>query len=116
ISDCSADVPQIWQDTPFKPLIDVTIFSFEVGIKKPDRRIYQLACDRLSVSPQDCIYIGDGGSGELTGAAEAGMYPVLIREPSEVTGEAYRPGEEDWQGHKISALQEVLALCPGQVL
>jgi putative hydrolase of the HAD superfamily len=41
ISDCSPDVPLLWQDTPFASLVDVPIFSCSVGFKKPDPRIYK---------------------------------------------------------------------------
>ncbi|MGN1345799.1 MAG: hypothetical protein ACI4V1_03380, partial [Eubacteriales bacterium] len=30
----------------------------------------------LAVAPEDCIFIGDGGSRELYGALEAGMTPL----------------------------------------
>jgi len=41
-SDCSAEVPTLWGDTPFVSLIDVPVFSCSVGLKKPNPRIYQL--------------------------------------------------------------------------
>ena len=31
---------------------------------------------RLGVKPQECLYVGDGGSKELYAAREAGMHPV----------------------------------------
>lgn len=37
--------------------IDVVIESSKVGIRKPDRKIYQLVCRQLGVSPHEvCIY------------------------------------------------------------
>jgi putative hydrolase of the HAD superfamily len=109
ISDCSPEVPLLWPETPFESLIDVPVFSCDVGLKKPDLRMYQSACDRLGVSPRDCLYIGDGGSRELTGAAAAGMHPVMISVP-EQPGDAYRHEAEEWHGLSISALREVLTL------
>jgi putative hydrolase of the HAD superfamily len=38
---------------------------------KPDPRIFQLACKRLGLQPEDCLYVGDGGSNEFTAAKEA---------------------------------------------
>lgn len=112
VTDCSAEVPVIWKDTPFAPLIDVAIFSCVVGCKKPDPRIYQLATGQLMVEPYSCLYIGDGSSQELTGAAKVGMHPVLIREPDEDSSEVYRVDAEtgEWDGPVISSLREVLAL------
>ena len=109
ISDCSPATVATWPESGFELLIDQPIFSCEVGIKKPDARIYQLACERLGVSPKECLYVGDGGSNELSGALAVGMTPVLLRVPEE-TYEIYRPGGEDWDGTRIARLIEVLQL------
>ena len=86
--------------------MDVSILSCEVGLTKPDPRIYQMACEGLQVSPGQCLYVGDGGSKELTGASESGMKAVLIRAPYDtVSG-----NREDWRGARISTLKELLAL------
>ena len=50
ISDCSPAVPHLWPDTPFAALIDAPVFSCAVGLRKPDPRIYELACERLGAS------------------------------------------------------------------
>jgi len=112
VTDCSGEVPAVWQDTPFAPLFDVSVFSCLVGLKKPDPRIYRLAAEQLAVKPEDCLYVGDGGSNELTGAAAVGMHPVLIRDPEEDSGVMHRiEAEADrWNGPVISSLKEVLAL------
>jgi putative hydrolase of the HAD superfamily len=110
ISDCSGEIPLIWDGTPLAPFFDVTVFSCTAGIKKPDPRIYQMASDRLKVKPQYCLYIGDGSSQELTGALKAGMHPVLINDPEESADAHYIDREEDWAGPSITSLKEVLTL------
>ncbi|MFC1976838.1 HAD family hydrolase [Chloroflexota bacterium] len=110
VSDCSAEVPAIWQDTPFAPLFDVTIFSCMVGLKKPDPQIYQLATNQLEVKPQECLYIGDGSSKELSGATQVGMNPILIRTLDD-PADAHQIEAEEWDGPVISSLKEVLALA-----
>jgi putative hydrolase of the HAD superfamily len=109
ISDCSAELPAIWADTPFAPLIDVPIFSCTTGMRKPDPRIYRIATDQLGVKPETCLYIGDGSSRELTGAARVGMHPVLLNLP-ENNPDAHQIDREDWNGPAISSLREVLDL------
>jgi putative hydrolase of the HAD superfamily len=109
ISDCTGDIPMVWEETEFAGVFDATVFSCEVLTKKPDPEIYRITIRRLDVQPQDCIFVGDGGSGELTGAREMGMFPVLIRDPDE--GEyQFVEREEDWEGPRISYLREVLNL------
>ena len=109
ISDCSSEVPLLWPETPFAALLDGAIFSCEVKLTKPDARIYRMVCERLEVAPDRWLYVGDGGSGELTGAAEFGMDPVLIRAPYD-TVNGHR---EDWEGTRISGLKQVLDLVRG---
>jgi putative hydrolase of the HAD superfamily len=110
ISDCSPETPAVWAYTPFVDIFDATVFSCVVCLKKPDPRIYQLACERLGVKPEDCLYIGDGSSYELTGALKVGMHPILIRDPGETVDTHFVDREEDWQGTLITSLKEVLNL------
>jgi putative hydrolase of the HAD superfamily len=41
------------------PMMDVTIFSCEAGVAKPDTGIYTLALERLAVSPEEAVFIDD---------------------------------------------------------
>ncbi len=79
LSNCSADVPLVWPETEFAPLIESPVFSCSVGLKKPDPRIYQVACGKLNVEPADCLYVGDGSDRELTGALEAGVSVLDVK-------------------------------------
>jgi putative hydrolase of the HAD superfamily len=110
VSDCTGDIPMVWEKTPFANLFYAAIFSCEIGIKKPDLRIFYIAADRLGVRPQDCLYIGDGGSGELSGAQETGMSPVLLRDPGESYDMISLEREDSWNGPRIAYLREVLNL------
>lgn len=112
VSNCSAEPPVIWRYTPFAPFFDVTVFSSTAGIQKPDPRIYRMAAEQLKVKPESCLYIGDGDSQELTGAAGVGMHPVLIRAAHEDSAHALRTNPEinSWTGPVITSLKEVLNL------
>ena len=110
ISDCSIEIPLVWNGTPLAELFDTTVFSCSVGLKKPDPRIYRLATDRLGVNPEDCLFIGDGGSRELTGAANAGLHPVMIQPWGETELPQANSEAREWQGPKIFSLTEVLDL------
>jgi len=112
ISNCSHEAPIIWPDTPFAPLFDAAIFSSTAGLQKPDPRIYQLALQKLAVKPEECLYIGDGDGNELTGAAQVGMRPVLLRNPGEDKQKVMRYSYQGdtWDGAVITSLREVLDL------
>jgi putative hydrolase of the HAD superfamily len=106
ISVCSEDVPHVWDETPLAGKLDETIFSCDVGISKPDSRIYEIACERLEVEPAECLFVGDGANDELPGAERVGMTAVQLRAPGE---ELTEPGKA-WQGASVDHLSEVLNL------
>jgi putative hydrolase of the HAD superfamily len=110
ISDCSIELPEIWDQTPFAPLFDSTVFSCCVKMRKPSQEIYLEACRRLDVQPAHCLYVGDGGSRELSGASEAGMSAILLASPEEQdNADTHRIDAEAWTGPKISDLEELLS-------
>ena len=109
ISNCTEEVSLLWESTPFASMFDVAILSFDVGLAKPDPRIYALASERLGVEAKDCLYVGDGSDGELSGATRAGMTAVLMRAPYD----AADGGRESWEGRRISSIAEVWGWCEG---
>ena len=108
VSDCSWEAPALWPDSELHGLFETAIFSCDVGVKKPDPRIYRMACEGMGVEPGDCIYVGDGSSRELTGAEGVGMTPILIRVPYLDPEEDYWIEKDDWEGTTITSLSEVL--------
>lgn len=110
VSDCSWEMPHLWPSTPFAPLFQVRVFSCEQGMRKPDPRIYRLAAERLGVTPERCVYVGDGGCTELGGASSVGMCPVLMCAPEDRTIVMKRCEPDGWHGHAIARLAGVCAL------
>jgi len=68
-----------WTGTPLAPLFDYAVFSCDVRVQKPDPAIYLLAAGRMGARPEDCVFVGDGGSRELAGAKAVGMRTVQAR-------------------------------------
>jgi HAD superfamily hydrolase (TIGR01549 family) len=73
ISNCAPEEVYSWSTSNLADYFDEVIFSYEVKFAKPSPEIYQLACEKIGVTPEESIFIGDGGSNELVGAAEAGL-------------------------------------------
>lgn len=115
ISDCSCEVPDLWPTTDFAERFDTLHFSCTEGVRKPDPEIYRRACRSLGVDPTDCLYVGDGGSRELTGAENVGMHPVLYYEAREDGDHVYRAGAEEWEGRRIEDYAEILLLLDANV-
>jgi putative hydrolase of the HAD superfamily len=102
ITDCTVDVPELWAMCALAPLVDGAVFSAIEGMRKPNRRMYELACDRIGVLPERCLYVGDGESDELNGAVSVGMRAVQLR-----PGDSVAPL---WQGAWVAALSFVVEL------
>ena len=109
ISNCSTDVADLWPTTPYAELIDKPLFSCVERLVKPDSDLYVRACERLDVGPGDCVYVGDGGNSELTGASRVGMRAVLIRPPKEWS-DSYDSEWDTWRGEAIDTLSEIPGL------
>lgn len=56
---------------------DYVIESSKVGLRKPDPRIYQMMCDALGVTPDQCIYLDDLGI-NCKPAAALGMTAIKV--------------------------------------
>lgn len=62
----------------FSDVLDDIVSSADVGLHKPDPRIFELACTRLGVSPHEAAHIGDHHYADVLGASAVGMRAVLI--------------------------------------
>ncbi|HEY1612143.1 MAG TPA: HAD-IA family hydrolase [Rhizomicrobium sp.] len=58
-------------------LFDHVIESSRVGIRKPDRRIYEMMCEALEVAPRNCVYLDDIGV-NLKPARDMGMTTIKV--------------------------------------
>jgi putative hydrolase of the HAD superfamily len=111
VSDCTIELPDAWPGLPVASLISAPVFSCIERTRKPDPRLFRTVASRLAVDPADCLYVGDGGGHELTGASRVGMTAVLLagqdwhlnRTPSTWHGEA------DWPGDRIASLTELIS-------
>ncbi|MEJ3743225.1 HAD family hydrolase [Actinomycetes bacterium KLBMP 9797] len=109
VSDCSYELPVFLPHLPVAPLLDATIYSVEVGQCKPAPEMYLAACERLEVRPEQCLYVGDGGSRELTGAASVGMTAVRLAAP-DLAGHLVFNADHEWDGPSVPSLAAVVRL------
>ncbi len=76
ISNCYLEEAMRIRESEMLPYFDAVFLSNEQGICKPEKEIYHRCLNALSVKPEECLYIGDGGSKELETAQELGMKAV----------------------------------------
>ena len=70
----------------FPALCDDLVYSHEVGLLKPDPRIYRLSCERLGVAPEAAVFVDDVEV-NVQAARDCGMVGVLFREPAQALAE-----------------------------
>jgi putative hydrolase of the HAD superfamily len=109
LSDCTTELAGAWPRLPLAGLVDARVFSCEEGRRKPDPELFRLITHRLGVAPRDCLYVGDGGGNELTGASTAGMRAFMLRAPDWADNHPYSR-EDDWSGPALASLTDVLSL------
>ena len=55
---------------------DTVVISEDVGITKPDPKIFSIALTRIGARPQDAVFVGDNWTNDVVGAINAGMSAV----------------------------------------
>jgi epoxide hydrolase-like predicted phosphatase len=68
--------------TRIMELFDVVVESHREGLRKPDRRIYELVCDRLGVAPPEAAFLDDLGA-NLKPARAMGMTTIKVDDPDD---------------------------------
>jgi len=68
------------------PDFDLFVYSCEVGMRKPDKEIYDYTLDNLQVKPEDSVFIDDRRE-NITTANEIGMHGILFESPEQVIQE-----------------------------
>jgi len=63
----------------FESICDDIVYSHEVGIRKPDPRIYRLTCDRLAVRPEEAIFLDDVDE-NIAAACVEGLHGIVFRD------------------------------------
>lgn len=67
----------------FDTICDLIIYSHEVGLRKPDPRIFSLACERLGLQPNEVIFVDDHKE-VYASAVEMGMHCIEFRDNAQV--------------------------------
>ena len=85
---------------------DTILISGEVGIGKPDCRIFRMALDALAASPSETVMVGDSLTRDILGAQQTGLKGIwLNRSGNDTTGQV----TADVQ---IKSLSQMVQLLP----
>lgn len=112
-SDCGSELVELWNGLPLARLVDAAVFSWELGAAKPAVGMFQEIARRLDLQPEACLYVGDGGADELSGAARAGMTPVWLRDQAAHDASIYGFVGGDAATRVVENLAEVVEILDG---
>lgn len=77
ISNIAFDIRPAFERIGAAQYVDEFLLSFHEGVIKPDPKLFLRACERLEVSPENALMIGDSADAD-GGAAEVGCRVVLV--------------------------------------
>ena len=88
---------QILRDGGFGRWFDAMVCSFDIGIPKPDPRIFQHMLYLLDVEASEAVMVGDSIKSDMEGAKNVGLEAIWMD---------YKDTRE-WKGHRVSSLSEL---------
>jgi putative hydrolase of the HAD superfamily len=78
VSNFYGNLERVCEDLGIRAFFDVIVDSTLVGIMKPDPRIFKIALERLGISPDQGLFIGDNQFRDMEGAKAIGMPHVWL--------------------------------------
>ncbi|MHA1712513.1 MAG: HAD family hydrolase [Candidatus Ranarchaeia archaeon] len=81
LSNGEWDLEPILRRDGFSEFIKLSISSGEIGVQKPDERIFMTVCNLVKAKPSQCALIGDTIETDIEGAKKAGWLPIFLCRP-----------------------------------
>jgi len=57
---------------------EIAVISCEVGVSKPDERIFRIALEKANIGSERCLYVGDNYYDDSVGASSVGMRSLIV--------------------------------------
>jgi epoxide hydrolase-like predicted phosphatase len=86
ISNAWSDLRDYIVRQGFDDAFDAIVISAEVGVVKPEARIYRVALEKLGVAPEEAVFLDDFFE-NVEGAQRVGMHAIHFREPDQALTE-----------------------------
>jgi HAD superfamily hydrolase (TIGR01509 family) len=108
VSNCAVGTDRIIRSLGLADFFGCIILSYQVGVRKPDKRIYLEALRCLGLEANECVFVADEIS-DLEGARETGLKTILVLQGHSTFQEAkdlnFKP---DFQINEISEVTSVV--------
>jgi len=106
LSDLTAeDIRGLLRVAGVPDVFDVIVVSSEVGVSKPDPRIFEMALEGLGVGAGEAVMVGNTVSTDVFGGNRVGLRTVLVQ-----PGEEYRRSEWETPDHTVGSLKALLKI------
>ncbi len=83
---------------------DTVVISEDVGVTKPDPKIFSIALERVGATAQETVFIGDNWINDIVGACNAGMSAIWLDRNE-------TPASADMTGHKFPEKSANAGVC-----
>jgi putative hydrolase of the HAD superfamily len=108
VSNCGVGTIDVIRALGLVEFFEHIILSYEVRVRKPDKRIYVEALRRMGLKADECMFVADEIS-DLEGAKKLGMRTLLVRQGSNTLSEAEDPDfKPDFECEHISEITKFL--------
>jgi len=78
VSNWAATLKGLLEGLKVKPYFEEVFASAEVGYRKPNPQIFEVALESMGLNPEEVMHVGDKPDADGVGAHEAGLLPVII--------------------------------------
>jgi putative hydrolase of the HAD superfamily len=84
LSNTLSDIPRRFiAEQGLAELFRTIVCSRDLGIRKPDERIFRHVLDQLETTPREAIFVGDTLKEDMVGARKVGLTSIWVRENEE---------------------------------
>ena len=99
-----------WKALGLESFFDAVVFSDSLGREnwKPSMAPFKLVLDRLNISPQFSVYIGDNPRKDFFGARQLGMYTIQFKHSRSEYGNLQPPSPDHCPHLMVDSLAEIL--------
>ncbi len=104
ISNAMSQLPRLaLEKADLTKFFHLIVISRDLGIRKPDPKIFEYVLEKLGVKPEETIHVGDSMEQDVVGAKAAGIKTVWIKNREEPVIE-----EPDYTIRSITELPKII--------
>jgi putative hydrolase of the HAD superfamily len=110
LSNAPSNLPSFLERLGLAAHLDFTVVSAIEGVKKPDRRIFEVALSRAGMAPEETLHVGDMYLEDIVGGRAVGIRTLLMERGKRALFPNYREsaGRDIEAGAVASDLTQVL--------